>query len=229
MLKTIFSLLAISICLFSVLVLPVIADDEVPELNQAQILIFMGDHLKNVSPGHTLTYSFSSRAQDQAEIKDNIRMRVTGVAQDGGRDLDFEFLSGNRRLPFPPARGYNGNPITVQFLERDVQDMAKATGGSRTYIRNRVRNAFMNPQMRDTKISYDGKEIDGVEITVKPFTNDPRAQAELSEFVNKHYRFVYSEDIPGGLFSIHITVPGNAAPKLQEELTFRSLDLTNSS
>jgi len=208
--------------------LVVMAAEESPTLNQAQVLIFMGNHLHNVSAGQTITYSFTSRAKDQKEIKDNVRMKVTGIAEDGGRDLEFEFLSDERRLPFPSARGYKGNPITIQFLERDVRDMALAAGGSSSYFRNRVRNAFVNPQIRDIQVPYQDASVSATEVIVTPFAQDPRAGEELTEIHNKNYRFIFSADIPGGLYMIHTTVPGETGPKLEEKLKFSSADATNS-
>ena len=206
----------------------VVTAEQNPPLNQAQVLIFMGDHLNNVSAGQTITYSFTSRANDQEEIKDEVRVKVTGMAEDGGRDLEFEFLSGERRVPFPSAQGYKGNPVTIQFLERDVRDMALAAGGSSNYFRNRVRNAFIDPQIRNIQVPYRDTNISATEIVVTPFAQDQRAKEELSEIRNKSYRFIFSADVPGGLYMIHTAVPGETGPKLEEELKFRSADATSS-
>ena len=205
------------------------AIDEAPALNQAQTLVFMGNHLHNVATGRILTYRLSRRAVDEDEIIDTVRMKVTGVAADGGRDLDFEFLSGDRHVPFPSAHGYKGNPITIQFLERDVRDMTLAAGGSSSYFRNRVRNAFTDPTIRAIRIRHEGAEVDAVEIVVTPFAKDARANAELAAYRDKSYRFVFSEHIPGGLYLIHTHVPGNSGPKLEEELKFSSADTAPSS
>jgi hypothetical protein len=195
---------------------------EAGELNEAQTLVFKGDHLLNVPQGRVLTYDFKSRVKDGEEVSDQVRMRVTGIGTDQGRDVTFEFLSGGNRIAFPPAIGYRGNPVILQFLERDVRDMALATGDSPGYIRNRIRKSFSEPQIREIRMRFQGSEIDAVEITVSPFVNDPRMK-DLEGYGSKRYQGLFSRQVPGGLYRIHTTVPGKDGIWMEEEIKFNRM------
>jgi len=194
-------------------------DEPPPELNQAQTLVFMGDHLQQIAEGKTVVYDFTRRMTGQPEQHDEIRMTVTKVRDDALRNLSFEFLSGPDRIAFPPAEGYRGNPIPVQFLERDIRDMAQATGNSPAYFRNRIRKAFRDPQIEKTRLAIDGVELDTVEITVVPFKADKNV-AQFEGYADKQYRFAYSDQIPGGLVSIQTRMAGASGAILEEALSY---------
>lgn len=190
-----------------------------PELNQAQMLVFKGDHLRQIHQGQTLVYDFKRSATGEPDKADEVRMTVTEVRDDDLRDLSVEFLSGVDRLPFPQARGYRGNPVAIQFLERDIRDMSRTTGGSIGYFRNRVRKAFENPQIEKTRMRVGGAEVDAVEIRVSPFKQDPNL-ARLEGYAGKEYLFAYSEQVPGGLIRIRTRMSSDGGASLEEELRY---------
>ena len=72
----------------------------------------------------------------------------------------------SRRIgPFPIS---GGDPVLIFFLEQTARDMAKLTGGSPFYIRNRIKDAVF----RGGEISgEDGGRI----ATFHPFADDPNA------------------------------------------------------
>lgn len=209
--------------LVSLLTIPYAAANErPPELNQAQLLIFKGDHLRRIPEGGTVVYDFRRRATGEPEKADEVRMTVTRVRDDDLRDLSFEFLSGADRLAFPPAEGYRGNPVAIQFLERDIRDMSQATGGSIGYFRNRIRKSFDDPQIEKTRMSVDGAEVDAVEIRVSPFVKDPNVD-RLEGYAEKQYLFAYSEQVPGGLISIRTRMSSDGGELLEEELRYKQM------
>jgi len=195
------------------------ADTDVPELNQAQQLVFMEDHLRDIPRDRVLSYDFESHVKGMEDVADTVRMTVTEVREDNTRNLSFEFLTGSHHIDFHDAEGYRGNPIIIQFLERDIRDMAQATGGSTDYFRNRIRKSFADPQIRGTRISLDGKDMDAVEVVVTPFVKDPNI-ARFQRYAQKRYELIFAEGVPGGLYRIHTLVPTDDGVQIEEQLTF---------
>lgn len=149
-------------------------------------------------------------------------MTVTKVRPDGLRDLSFEFLSGPDHIAFPAAEGYRGNPVAVQFLERDIRDMALATGRSTDYFRNRIRKAFRDPQIETTQATVDNTTVDAVAIEVRPFQADPNL-VSFDGYAGKEYHFLYSEQVPGDLIDIRTRMSGKTGEALEEELRYRRM------
>ena len=196
------------------------ADTDAPELNQAQQLVFIDDHLRDIPSNRVLNYDFESHVKGTDDVADTVRMTVTEVREDNTRNLSFDFLTGSRHIDFHDAEGYRGsNPIIIQFLERDIRDMSQATGGSIHYFRNRIRKSFTEPQVRAIRISHDGKDMDAVEVVVTPFTRDPNV-AKFERYAQKRYEFIMCDGVPGGLYRIHTLVPAGDEIQVEEQLTF---------
>lgn len=68
--------------------------------------------------------------------------------------------------PFPIS---GGDPVLIFFLEQTARDMAKLTGGSPFYIRNRIKDAVF----RGGQISREG---DSATAIFQPFSEDPNAE-----------------------------------------------------
>jgi hypothetical protein len=195
------------------------------ELNRAQQLVFVENHIQNVPRGSILTYAFNSETKGVERYSDTVKITVTGVLEDGRRNLEFDFLSGPHHIDFSPAQGYSGNPVIIHFLERDISRMARETSGWSGYFRNRIRDSFGQPvSVRDIKISLQGRELNGVEVVVEPFVSDPNIQ-NFEAYANKRYEFIFSDQIPGGVYRIHTRVPGEngADVFIDEALTFTQL------
>ncbi|HYN77258.1 MAG TPA: hypothetical protein VES73_05645 [Lamprocystis sp. (in: g-proteobacteria)] len=195
-----------------------------PMLNQAQQLVLANDLMGKVPAGSTLEYRFTRRGKDMKDYQDRVKVTVARVAPDGRRDLTFDFLSEGHHLDFHPATDYRGNPVPIHFLERDIKEMAEATEGDIGYFRNRLRKAFAQPQVQPVKITVDGHELDGTQVTVMPYVDDPNI-ANFKTYANKRYDFLFAEQLPGGLYQIRTTVPadGGDSPVIEEQLTFDHL------
>ncbi|MES9991345.1 MAG: hypothetical protein ABW098_05290 [Candidatus Thiodiazotropha sp.] len=193
-----------------------------PDLNQAQKLIFFLDHLKGVPKGSLLVYDFKNSTQGEKGFRDKVEIKVTDVVAEGKRDLEFNFLSGENHIDFTPAKAYTGNPVIIHFLERDISLMTKDTDGSIGYFRNRIRNSFRDPaHVRDIKFQYNGKQLEGTEIVVIPFVGDRNAE-NFKLYVNKRYEFVFSDQVPGGIYRIRTQVPSEKGDTIliDENMTF---------
>jgi hypothetical protein len=195
-----------------------------PNVNEAQMLIFYKDHLNGVTKGSRLDYDFKSEAGEES-FTDKIEIKVTDIVDENQRDLEFNFLSGENHIDFSPAKGYTGNPVIIHFLERDISLMARDTGGSAGYFRNRIRDSFNQPaQVGQVKFNYNGKELTGTEVVVTPFFGDPNAE-NLKYYTKKRYSFIFSEQVPGGIYRIRTQVPSDKEEQLliDEDMTFQKV------
>ncbi|MBT2971772.1 MAG: hypothetical protein B6D72_10520 [gamma proteobacterium symbiont of Ctena orbiculata] len=196
-----------------------------PNLNKAQRLIFFKDHLKGVPKGSRIDYDFTNATQGEEGFSDRIEIDVVNVVADGKRDLEFHFLSGENHIDFSPVKAYTGNPVIIHFLERDISMMAKDTGGSNGFFRNRIRDSFKNPNLvREIKFHYGGKELAGTEVIVTPFAAVPNTD-NFKLYVNKRYEFIFSDQVPGGIYRIHTQVPNEKGGGIliDEDMTFRKI------
>ena len=196
--------------------------EETPPLSPAQIALFETDHLHGISHAERLEYRFEHAGAAAGEpYSDAVNLDVR-PRSDGAKDVWVEFLTGKRRMPFPPLSAFHGNPVLMYFLERDVVTMHDQTGGTATYFRNSIRRAFVDrAEMRQTEVTQDGKKAPATEITLTPFRGDTRI-AVFPGLNEKRYRFVLSDAVPGGVYEIAAEVPGatGEAPRLKETMTF---------
>ncbi len=196
-----------------------------PSLNEAQLLVFYGNHLKGVPKGSLLDYGFESVTQDAERFTDHIEIKVTDVIGEDKRDLEFNFLTGDHHIDFTPAKAYKGNPVIIHFLERDIALMAKDTGGSNGYLRNRIRDSFKAPdKVHDVTFTHDGKQMRGTEVIVTPFIADRYAE-KLKLYEHKRYEFIFSDQVPGGIYRIHTQVPDENGTTIliDENMTFKTI------
>jgi len=192
------------------------AADDAPSLTQAQVVLFESNHLKDITRPVRLEYAFTHQG-GAGDFTDKVTEDIRDVHPDGRKDVWVQFLSGTHQMKFPPAIGFNGNPLLMYFLEHDATEMQQATGGASGYFRNRIRNAFLNAEMHSIAITVDGKTCAGREIVIAPFRDDPHFAQ--SAFREKSYRFTLCDGVPGTIYRIATTVPAvsNGAGGVYEE------------
>jgi hypothetical protein len=191
-------------------------------LSPAQVALFETDHLKMIEGTKRLEYRFTREASDApAGIADRVALDLR-PRNDGSKDIFANFLSGERHKNFPPLIGFRGNPLVMYFLERDVEEMRRQTGGTAVYFRNRIRNAFVDQaQLRAVEVEQDGRTLSATEITLHPFRHDARLGA-YPWLQDKRYRFVLSDAVPGSLYELRSEVPGEAGQpaRVKETIVF---------
>ncbi|MFC3628836.1 hypothetical protein ACFOM8_05190 [Paracoccus angustae] len=84
--------------------------------------------------------------------------------------------------PFPIS---GGDPVLTFFLEQTTRDMARLTGGSPFYIRNRIKEAIFG----GGRIDRSG---DGTVASFQPFAQDPNA-ARMKGFQTLTLTFVLGD------------------------------------
>ena len=188
-------------------------------LSPAQLALFASDHLHAIDTPTIIRYSFAASG-GTGGFSDSVAIGVQ-PRPDGTKDIRIDFLSGDRHLPFQPVNGFKGNPVLMFFLERDVLEMHKATGGSALYFRNRIRGALLDGATTGpVTVAIEGREQSGTEVTLMPFREDPMI-ARFAAFRDKSYRFVLVDAVPGTVYQIATLVPASGAvADRSETMTF---------
>jgi hypothetical protein len=196
-------------------------------LSPAQIALFESDHLKNIGQPERLEYRFNRNTEGDAKDKaggsyaDRVDLDVRPRA-DRKKDIWVDFLSGEHNMPFPPVTGFKSNPVVMFFLEHDVEEMQRHLGGAASYFRKRIRDTFVDrAQLKPVEVTRDGSVTSGTEITLAPFTDDPRI-AVFPDLKSKFYRFILSDSVPGGIYEIASEIPNGAGqpPSVREAIVF---------
>lgn len=189
----------------------------------AQLALFDTPHLDNITKPATLAYDFRHRSGPAEDFDDEVEMIVTSVRQDGGKDLEFRYLTGERQRPYGMLEDFHGNPLIMLFLQRDVDEMAARLGGGSGYLRNRIRFAFREgAEVEEATVELAGKALAGTRIVIRPYADDPNGE-QVPFFGEKTYEFLLVPDVPGGLYRIraYIPAPGEDRPLAEDSLTFR--------
>ena len=173
-------------------------------------LFFDTPYLTKVPPGTTLNYAYkhtTSKADLGEGFDETMAMQVTAPPEDTSKRVaDVVIRRGDKEGEAGPFPTMNGNPIALVLLERDVKEMAQLSKGSPFYIRNRVRDHLANGTVAPARFTYDGREIEGWKLSMQPFAGDPNKD-KLQELAGRHYEFLFSDQVPGGIYAIRVVTP----------------------
>ena len=183
--------------------------------------LFETPHLDNVTTPETLTYEY--RRTGPAAFTDTIAVHIRSIRPDHGKDVSFDYLTGERRVHFPELDGFHGNPLLMLVLDRDVATMKQALGLSASFFRNRIRESFVTgARLESGSITLEGKTFPSRSVIVQPFAHETRLE-RVASVQAKTYTFVLSDSVPGGLAEIRIETPEDKAlqaPATAERVTF---------
>jgi hypothetical protein len=215
-----------------VVTLAILAPDAVSAQNisPAETLLFETDQLARLPAPATLVYEFRKVSNVEPGFNDKVQLDLSKAK--GRLNATLHFLSGEHRQEIPALEDAHGNPVLLGFLEHDIADMKRLTGGSSSYFRKRIRIALAEgARVTPQSITYQGKILQARAVRIQPYLNDPM-QARFEKYAHKTYTFVVSEQIPGGLYQLHTSLesadtgqagaapaPATAAPMLDETLT----------
>ncbi len=172
------------------------SDEKDLELNQAQQLIYTESHFLTVPTGAEINYEFESNAEG-VESPDRVQLKILKSYDNQKKDIEIEFLSRDNQIQFPNFMGYKGNPVIICFLERDVRQMSRTTGGGELFFRNRIRHALADdPILEKVTVEHNGENKEAYQISFMPYINAPLRE-RLLHFQNKVYRITLSESVPG--------------------------------
>lgn len=104
----------------------------------------------------------------------------------------------------------SGNPILPIFLESALRAMARTTGGSTFYIRNRIKDAMGAAEKMDpVTVQVDGSDLKATEIVFPLFQND-KNRDRMGDFKDMTLTFVLSEEMPGDIVRFVAQTPEGA-------------------
>jgi len=183
------------------------------QFSEAERQLFVRPHLAGLDPPTRLYYRYERTGTLQPQVTDQATLTLT--AQEGGRrEAAVDFLTDERRLALPKIDYVEQNPIILHFFEREVRQMKELTGGAINFYRNRIRKALAGDAIvKQTQFSFQGRMVDGVEIRIDPYVDDP-ARSRFEKFANRFYVMVLSTEIPGEVYQLKAQLPeasGSAA------------------
>jgi hypothetical protein len=167
--------------------------------SDAERLLFTEDHFKTLSSAAKLEYEYRRTGSLGGNAKDRAVVTVSARNRSGGRDVSVDFLSGPRRMELPAVKDAEGNPLLLYFLEREVREMNRLTGGSTNYYRKRIRITLAeNAQLKPVSLTVDGKDVRATEVRFAPYREDP-ARSRYEKFAEKTFVMTFSDQVPGGI------------------------------
>jgi hypothetical protein len=170
------------------------------EVSPAEVLLFETDHMERMKAPATLVYEFRKLSNVEPAFTDSVLLDVSRKA--GQVHAALRFLTGARKHALPEMDDAHGNPVLLGFLEHDIVEMKRLTGGSVTYFRKRIRMALANSaQVTPQRITYQGKALDGKAVRIQPYLDDP-LHARFEHYVRKTYTFILSDGVPGGIYQV---------------------------
>ena len=204
-------------------------------VSSAEILLFETDHLHAVKVPAILVYEFRKASNVETGFVDKVQLDLAD--RQGGRHAALHFLSGERQREVPALDDVHGNPVLLGFLERDIAEMQRLTGGSASYFRKRIRMALAGtaPVAAQQALVFGGKTLQGRMVRIQPYLNDPLG-ARFAPYVRKTYTFIVSDQVPGSVYQLSTSLanPGpttsalgagesKPAPAIDETLTLVKL------
>lgn len=186
------------------------------EITEAEKQLFMNDQMSAVKAPATLSYSFKRSGSQEAAFQDTVEVRVS--EEKGARTVSTSCLSGVRKTEIPEIDAAQSNPALMCFLERDIREMERLTGGKSNYFRKRIRLALAEgPKATPVKVNYGGKTVDAKEYRITPYRDDPNKQ-KFPKYLGKTYIFVLSDAVPGGIYRVDTVVPDGNNVLIEEDM-----------
>ncbi len=192
------------------------------QISPAERLIFMTDHLHGMGRNIELDYALSD-SDPAATGTDAVAVRVVSTGNANG---DARVFDHGTAVPLPNA-GLPCNPVIIYFLEQDIAEMERLTGGKRRYFQQRLRLALAaGPKIETVTTRIGGKTLTARQIVVQPYLADPNA-ARFMRYTGERYTFLIADGVPGQVAMIRTEVPGPnddiAHPLRTRTLVFRAM------
>jgi hypothetical protein len=191
------------------------------DFSAAEQALFLDNHLAKLTPPLTLHYGYRKSGSLEAAFDDTVDVVLAAQANGSCCAASARFLSGERQMRQAEVDSAEGNPAILYFLERDIREMQRLTGGKANYFRKRIRMAvYKGATIRKLTLSYRGRPVPVQEISISPYLDDPN-RARYERLANKEYVFMLSDAVPGGLYAIRSRINDKSAdvpPLIVEEM-----------
>src|SRR5215471_12442995 len=144
------------------------------QFSVAEVRLFVDDHLRGIVGPATLEYTYTKRGSLEDAVDDFARVIVEPRSAGGTQPVKVEYLTDTRKLELSDIDAANANPVILFFLEREVREMHRLTGGSISYYRKRIRIALAEGgQVNSVTLNVGGRRIAATEIHIAPYRDDP--------------------------------------------------------
>ncbi|MDY7575157.1 hypothetical protein [Actimicrobium sp. CCI2.3] len=180
------------------------------EISQSEKILFQSNHFGSIKQSTRIAYAYHQESAAPDAFDDAVTLTVTHPNADGTASVAAQFLTGSHAIAIAPIDHAQGNPAILGFLERDIAEMKRLTGGSTNYFRKRIRLALAAPEaaIKTITVNYAGHPVAAQEISVRPYVDDPLKE-RFGKFAGKGYVFVISDAVPGSVFQVYTTLPAD--------------------
>lgn len=210
---------ACAFALASLTTIPLVALAEEQPITEAEHVLFVADHLQSIQGKQILRYAFHRGGTLDKDLDDSVEIEVSDTS--GKRTVETRCMTGSKKLELPAIEAAKGNPALLCFLERDIREMERLTGGKKWFFQKRIRLALADgPEVKPIKVNFAGTEISAKEIRITPYAKDSLRQ-KFEKYADKYYIFRLSDAVPGGILEVDAVIPDGAkpeGPKLMEEV-----------
>lgn len=168
---------------------------------KATTMLFETPHIKDVKPGTKFVYVNERKPSDEAQLgkgfTDDITVDVESDGAPGKKNVVVQMYTGDHARDPQRITDMDGNPMLVVFLDNSLGRFNMLAGGDRSYLKDRFSKAIGDKStLTPVKISYNGTEVDGYRVTVKPYEDDT-ARSRMRGYENSEFSIVLSDKIPG--------------------------------
>jgi hypothetical protein len=189
----------------------------------AERLVFDDSQLRAVKPPAALHYAFARRGSLDDTLSDQVSIDLRAGPGGACCVAAGRFLSGARALALPPIEDARSNPVILYFLEYDVREMQRRTGGQLAHFRRRIRVALAeSAKVSETIVRHGEREWPAREVRFSPYVDDPNRD-RFEQLADKEYVFVFAPQLPGGVYQLRTLVANakgdRASPLIEESVT----------
>ena len=159
---------------------------------------------------------------------DDVYLDVVEINEDNTRNTRLQFFSAERKQNISASNVTNvlGNPVIGAYLQGDIHEMNRLTGGNWKYFLREIKLAMADSNESESiTIDFNGEKHQGEKIVLDPFHSHVNKE-RLKEFSDKRYEFILSDTVPGKLYQVKTVindVENPDAPLIEEVLTLKSI------
>lgn len=191
------------------------------EISKPERILFLSNHFDSIKKPTKLNYTYRQEAAQPDSFTDEVSVDILKRHDDGTASVAAHFLTGTHEITIPPIDHAQGNPAILGFLERDIAEMKRLTGGATAYFRKRIRLALAAPNVpvKTVQVPFEGRQVEAQQITIHPYVDDP-LKDRFGKYGEKGYVFVISDAVPGSVYQVFTTLNKDpAAPVIEATLS----------
>ena len=189
------------------------------DAEQAYDLLFQNGVLDTIDRNKELVYqrTVTNKLRPDTAERDTGDIAL-GFREDGNEMAYLEFRQNNKHRAMGVFPASVGNPMIMVFYESAIRDMAESAGGSPYYIRNRVKDALVQPaEVVEGEMVFDDKSVPVQTILMHPFAEDPNRD-RMQGFGNLVLSVTVSKEVSGW----YLNLVAEAVPEGGRAAVYRS-------